>query len=62
MKRLPNDPNDVDKFHPTFSNDHGANWFDTRTNILYVLLKGDMEIIIKTKDVILVSREISISF
>lgn len=56
LNRLPNDPNNPERYRPTFSNEPGANWFDTQTSILYLLLKGDAEIIVKTQNVILVCK------
>ena len=52
LKRKSSDPNDPNKFRPSFSNEAGSNWFDTKSNLLYLLLKGDAEVIIKTQNVI----------
>jgi len=54
VKRFPNDPNNPDKYRPGLSDEPGTNWFNTKTMLLYMLVKGDGEFIIKTQNVILV--------
>ena len=43
------------KYRPTLNDQPGTNWFDTKSMLLYFVIKGDGEFVIKTQNVILVS-------
>lgn len=54
-KLYPNDPQDSTKYEPAVSDQPGTNWYDSSSNILYVLMKGDGEIVVQTQSVVVVS-------
>lgn len=49
------DQSNPDKFKPPLTAHSGANWFDPDLNMLWIVIKGDVEIDIRTTAVVQVS-------
>ena len=56
---LPKDENEVDKYHPSMESHPAANWFDSDTKRLWLIVKGREPIDIVTTPVIQVNTRCS---
>ena len=52
---MPKDPSNPLKYVPTLSDNHGSNWFDTDTHLLWVVMRGNNSLNINMAPVIQVS-------